>query len=531
MSQFPFARALRAGAVSMFAAASLATAAGAATPNWSYKTTGVEFQRVNALGTLLVSHAGGLAALDPATGKPLWERPDLKKFKECNLDEIENTPYVLLDGKQFEVIDLATGQKKWDSSKLPFKNSLGQIQVANKRMLIVFGLPKAGAKPMAVALDTETGEIKWQQDKLFDKPLKLYEVKGSGKVFKRFSIDGNQPAAFPDEDSMVLWLTEDGPICVDLATGARKWVCTGLKGKDPAGLTDGFCGMWAREGAIYVPYEKSLQAIDAKTGALLWAKEKDFRGRPVQMGWSAAGLVVRGSSYQEEDKVKGKPFIDCLDPKTGVSVWPKPFKDLEDATSFDMKGDHLFICADNELHQVGLAQGTDQILAKFKFKEHEVPSTLELLDDGYLLTSSQTLLKLDPSGKEQMRAYYEAPSVSGWMKVGVGLLTAAVNAAAASSAYDRAQRYGTDQTYYLASNPTLGKRFRATQESAKYMYILTSVEEGGKKKAGIARVDRATGKVTSSVQLGDKTPRYEVDEYEGILYFLSEDDVVQAYKM
>jgi len=126
---------------------------------------------------------------------------------------------------------------------------------------------------------------------------------------------------------------------------------------------------------------------------------------------------------------------------------------------------------------------------------------------------------------------FRAWSSSGWMKVGVGLLTAAVNAAAAGSACDRAQRYGTDQTYYLASNPTLGKRFRATQESAKYMYILTSVEAGGKKKAGIARVDRATGKVTSSVQLGDKTPRYEVDEYESILYFLSEDDVVQAYKM
>ena len=90
---------------------------------------------------------------------------------------------MLLDGKQFEVIDLATGQKTWDSSKLPFKNRLGQIQVASKRMLIVFGLPKAGAKPMAVALDTETGEIKWREERMLAKPLDLYQVKGRGRVF------------------------------------------------------------------------------------------------------------------------------------------------------------------------------------------------------------------------------------------------------------------------------------------------------------------------------------------------------------
>jgi outer membrane protein assembly factor BamB len=511
----------------------LAAAAHAATPMWTFKGGDLQFQRVSPLGTLLVSHAGGLTALDPATGKALWERADLKSFKECNYDEIENTPYALLDGKQFEVIDLQTGQKKWDSSKLPFKSSSGQMQIAHKRLLLVFGMARAGAKPTVVALDTETGEMKWQQDKLFDKPLRLFEVKGSGRVFKRQSIAGNQPPAFPDDHSVVVWVTEDGPTCIDLETGARKWVCAGLKGKTPAALNDGFCGMWARDGVIYVPYEKSLQAIDASSGALLWTKEKDFRGRPVQMAWSPAGLVVRGASFMKDDgKPAGKPFIDCLDPKTGVSVWPKPFKDLEDATSFDMKGDHLYICADNELHQVGLAQGADRILAKFKFKEHEVPNGLELLDDGgFLLTSSQTILKLDGNGAEQARAYYEAPSLSGWVKLGVGVLTAAVNAAAAGSAYDRAQRYGTDQTYYLASNPTLGKRFRATQATQQYQYILTSVEEGGKKRAGIVRVDRYTGKVASSVQLNEKKPEYEVDEVEGLLYFQASDDTVEAYRM
>lgn len=516
------------------AALSLAAVAHANDPAWSYKAGEIQFQKVSALGSLLVSHSKGMTALEPATGKVLWERADLAKFKECNYDEIANTPYAMLDGKQFEVIDLETGKTKWDSSKLPFKNSQGLFQVAHKRMVLVFGALRTGMKPILVALDTETGEIKWQQDKLFDKLLLVHEVKGSGKMFKRFSVAGNQPPTFPDDDTAVLWVTEDGPIAIDLNTGAKKWVCAGLKGKTPAALSYGFCSAYTKDGVIYMPYEKSIQAIDAKTGALLWAKEKDFRGRPVQIRMTAAGLVVRGSMFMKEDgKPAGKPFIDCLNPKTGESVWAKPFKDLDDATSFDTKDDHLYICADNEMHKVALSSGADQIIAKFKFKEGEVPSDLELIDDGgMLLTSNQTILRLDASGKEVVRAYYEAPSTSGWVKLGAGLLTAAVNAAAAGSAYDRAQRYGTDQTYYLASNPMLGKRFRASTVSASSLYILTMVPgPGGKKVSGIARVGRMDGKLISTAALNEKTPVYEIDEVENMLYFIENDDIIEAYKM
>lgn len=527
-------RVLRATFAAVALAALAAPSVHAAEPVWSYKAGEIQFQKVSSLGSLLVSHSKGLTALDPATGKVLWDRADLAKFKECNYDEIENTPYALLDGKQFEVIDLETGKLKWDSSKLPFKNSQGQFQVAHKRMLVVFGTVKAGQKPTLVGLDTETGEMKWQQDKLFDKFLLLHEVKGSGKLFKRLAVAGNQPPAFPDDDSMVLWVTEDGPVCIDLATGAKKWTCAGLKGKTPAALAYGFCPMWAKDGVVYVPYEKSLQAIDAKTGALLWTKEKDFRGRPVQMGMAGAGLVVRGAPYLKDDgKPAGKPFIDCLNPKTGESVWAKPFKDLDDATSFDMKGDHLYICADNEMHKVSLSSGADEVIAKFKFKEGEVPSDLELLDDGgMLLTSNQTILRLDASGKEAVRAYFEAPSTSGWAKLGAGLLVAATNAMAAGDAYYRAQRTGMDQTYYVNSNPLLGKRFRASTLSATSLYILTMVPgPNGKKVSGIARVGRLDGKVISTAALNEKTPVYEIDEVENMLYFIENDDIVEAYKM
>ena len=64
-----------------------------------------------------------------------------------------------------------------------------------------------------------------------------------------------------------------------------------------------------------------------------------------------------------------------------------------------------------------------------------------------------------------------------------------------------------------------------------FRYILTSVEEGGKKRPGLVKVAKSDGKIVSSVQLGDKTPEYEVDEIEGMLYFKKSDGVIEAYAL
>lgn len=523
------------------AALLLAAAASAATPQWTLTTgTDVEFQRLTPLGTLLVSTGGELGCADPATGQWQWRREDLKKFKECNYDEIANTPYGLLDlssgvggaQRRVEVVDLATGQAKWDSRSLPMNSSQGLFQAPAKRMLVLFGLPKQGNKPVTVGVDTETGEMKWQQDRLFEKPLRLFEVKGSGKVFKRFSVEGNQPPVFDTDHTMIVWLTADGPTRIDLDNGARLWVCTALKGKEPAAIADGYCGMLCEGGVVYVPYEKSLQAVDAKTGSLLWAKEKDFKGRVVQLQMTPQGLVVRGApTLDDKGKMNGKAYIDVLDPKTGQSVWAKPFKDLDDATTFAIRDGKIYIAADGELHEIGLADGAARAIAKFKFREKEVPTDLDLRDDGFLLSSAQTLLLLDPAGGQRYLSYFEAPSYSGWMKLGVGLLTTALNAASYAAAQGQANATGMTQTYYLAGNPTLGKRFRATTQAQSFSYILTTVSGDGKKGPGLVKVDKGTGKAVVELRLGDKTPEYVTDTVESRVFFLKDERTIEGYTM
>jgi outer membrane protein assembly factor BamB len=521
----------RVPAAALFCAALLAAPAvlRAATPAWTRDIRAFEFQRLSPLGALLVSDSSGFACVDAATGRTLWNREDLGGLEQCNFDVLAGTAYGLVEFSEarhhrIEVVDLATGLKKWDSTRLPIRSSQGQFQVPYRQQLVMLGTAADSTRTLVVAVDLETGELRWQQDDLFVKKLKLFGVEGSEDGTRRKSIAGSAPPVFPNDSTMVVWLSGDGPVAVDLATGAKKWVCAGLKDKPVPALAQGYAPMWCHDGVLYVVSQVSLYAIDASTGALLWREAPVCVGRPIQFAWSDAGLVVRGAKYPAWGGFQGRPFLDVLDPKTGKSAWRYPFKDLKAATSFEMRGNRIIICADNELHAVSLATGRDSSIARFeRFQEHEAPTRLRIDDEGYLLTSNQTLLRLNPAGVEQWHAYFEAPSMSGWIKL---LSVAADVAAVAATGYTS----GVMVNPGLASG-TLGSRFRATMAGSDYQYILTNVEEGGRKKAGIVKVARANGRLVNSVPLGDKTPDYQVDEIDGWLFFKASDARIEAYKL
>jgi outer membrane protein assembly factor BamB len=479
-------------------------------------------------------------AVDPATGAVAWKRDDIKKLKECNYDEIAGTAFGMFDAgegvggtqRRVEVIDLATGVKKWDSSNLPMASSQGVLVVPQKGMLIVAGAPKKGStKTTLIGVDAETGEMKWQKDGLFTKNVVLREVRGSGKLFKRYAIEGCQPPVFDTDDTAILFLTEEGPVKIDLNTGEKLWTADKLKGEDPSAVSEGYAPMLHDNGVVFVPYKKSVMAVDAKTGAPMWPKDHDFKSRVAQMALTPQGLVVRGQpQLNAKGKLDGKPFIDVLDPKTGESVWKKPFKDMEGATTFDLAGDRLFIAADGELFSIGLADGVAKSVTKIKFKGNEDPTRLEVHDGEYVLASSQNVMRLSPAGEVRYHTFYPAPGQSGWIKV---LSTAAVmtmNAASASYAHSQAMANpGTTYRYTLYGNPELSRRFKASTHAREYAAIQTQVEDGGRKGSGLVKVSKTDGKEVARCYLGDKTPEYEMDEIDGRVYFRKTNTQIVAF--
>jgi outer membrane protein assembly factor BamB len=509
-------------------------------PLWTLTTTReIVFQRLTPIGSLLVSTEDGLMGVDAASGKTLWTRSDVQKLKECNYDEIANTSYGLIElgegvggtQRRIEVIDLTTGAKKWDSGELPMNSSQGQLQVAHQGMMVMCGLPKKGKKPVVVAVSADDGTLKWQQDEIFTKPLNLIEVKGSGKLFKRYSIEGNQNPVFDTENSMIVYLTIEGPVKLDLTTGAKLWTAP-IKSKSLPALKDGYAQMLLGDGALFVPYGKSLQAVDVNTGALLWAKDRDFKSRISQMQVTPQGLVVRGSpTFDDKGKLDGKPFLDLLDPKTGLSLWKKPFKDLEDATTFDLRGDKLYIAADGELFAVNLADGASTAVTKFKFKGKEVPGSLEVVDGDYVLCSSQNVMRLGPDGTIKYHTFHSAPGASGFMKIVSTAAIMTINAASAAQAHSNAwNNPGTTYKYTLYGNPELSRRFKASQNANAYVSMLTGgVEADGRKGVGLIKVEKASGTDAAKVVLGDKTPEYEMDPIDGRVFFKKSDTEIICY--
>ncbi len=537
----PLRRAAGRAAVASLMLAALALpglAHAAAKQLWTLKTTSdIEFQRLTPLGTLLVATGEGLESIDPATGQSQWKRTDLGKVREANFDIIPNTSFAILSsgggmsGKSsLSVIDLAAGTDKWTTKDMPIATSYGSLLVPHKNALFMPALTKKG-KPTYIVLDIDTGAAKWEVEKLFNKAPAMWPVKGSGGLVKRMSIEGCQDFVFDGDDAGILWLSEDGPMKIDLNTGKVLWTCTALKGIDPPATRDGYSPFLVNGDLVYMPFKKTLQAINMKDGSLAWKTPKEYKSRIVQMAVTDQGLVLRGApTPDDKGKLDGKPFIDLIDFTTGQTKWKKPFKDLEDATVFAIQGDQLYIAADKEVHKVALADGIDHPIAKFKLGGGEVPNILEVHGNDFVLISSQNLLCVDPSGATKWHSYYSAPGSSMFAKLASTALIAAMNAASAANAYSRAQATGEDQKYTLmTSNPILSQRYKASKSSQGFRYILTNVEADGRKGAGLVRVNKNSGEKEGEVVLGDKKPEYELDEIEARLFYQKSDSEIIAF--
>jgi hypothetical protein len=76
----------------------------------------------------------------------------------------------------------------------------------------------------------------------------------------------------------------------------------------------------------------------------------------------------------------------------------------------------------------------------------------------------------------------------------------------------------------------LSKRFSAAQAAGQYAYMLTEIEEGKNKGAGLVAVNLASGETEGQVLIKSKEPEYVVDEVTGRVFNLN-DDQIEAYRV
>lgn len=225
----------------------------------------------------------------------------------------------------------------------------------------------------------------------------------------------------------------------------------------------------------------------------------------------------------------------------GETVWKKPLKFKRTAgveSTYDAKNKKYLIATDSEIFAIDENTGEYSTLANLKFQEKEGPTSMEMRDGGVFIGSSQNMFKFGNNGDEIYTTYHKSPGISTFGKIAMGLVAVASTAMAAhQSAVAGANKnslgqyndYGAEAkrnadmfaSIGTAAFNEMAKRFRASVETRDSQFILTKTDNG----VGLVKVSKDTGNVEKEVVLNDKKPVYEVDEIEGILYYVNKNSI------
>jgi outer membrane protein assembly factor BamB len=474
------------------------------TPAWRYTTSGdISGLWLAPNAGLVVLTADQIAAVDPATGTPAWTRAGVHSAREhwWFMTSEDSTEGVLDLGDRLEAVDLKTGVTRWDTPTLGIAAVKGYLGVDGRRLLLVYG---ASAQDSSVlfGVDLGLGQVRWRHVNPFVVAPKRYRTLTRWKDEFGAWLGGEQSARPIADSTFLLYISEDGPVLVNINSGAFVWTASSLAGKRPPAWRDGYPLMLITDSIAYIPREKELHAIRLRDGTPVWSKPAEFPSRVRQLELTTAGLVVRGVR-RDNDAIKDGSFVDLLDPATGASRWPKQYKHgwsvfhAHDAPSwispFVVRGERVYFAAESKLVGISLGQGSVAELGKVKFKGDEEPSEVQSRTDGILLLAPQNVVLEDTSGTVRFQAYYPGPSTGGLL------------------------------------GKIFGRRQLGAYENRDFVYWLTTDKDSaGQTRPCLVKTSKDQNHVEGRVWLGEASADYVVDG--GAAYVVTAPREIAAFK-
>ncbi|MEI6437243.1 MAG: PQQ-binding-like beta-propeller repeat protein [Candidatus Omnitrophota bacterium] len=548
-------------------------AARAATQLWEQTIPQkMTWSQVTDYGTLLVGTANNLLSINPDDGSVIWTRDDLPKTASFNARTIPGTPillindYVAIGAKtKIRAIDLGTGKEIWQTEP-EMAYSIGMYPFTKEGIVVLFfngfGTEKEGNGVYMRAYDIKTGAVKWQTKYSALNAFPLHLADNSG-FFAKVDLSGQQE---PIVDNGVLYVPFLGVDAFDLATGAKKWSApfkTGhakYKKSYAQPIIDGDTVYAAGEGIVY--------AINKASGEIRWKSEHNFGFISQVLTTDKVVFARLGGNFADP---AGKTFklvdplgVLAIDKTTGASLWKYtgasggitnivylPAQQsvmLTDATrligldinetgkvreSFSVPIKFKRSMGGTEVASVGVKALTGGVFGLAKGltkaavgKERlDVPIALLTGKNGEVIVRGQQhILSFDPVKKEiNWSVHYPAPGVSIFATTLMTALTvisatsAQYSAASGASSASSAQR--DMESAWGDLDKMADRRYTASQAALQHAYVLTLVDDQGKKGVGLAGINMTSGTTDSQVYLDDKQPQYTVDEVEGKLYF------------
>jgi hypothetical protein len=269
---------------------------------------------------------------------------------------------------------------------------------------------------------------------------------------------------------------------------------------------------------LYVPTDERLTAIDLRDGRVVWDRTR-LKSKPEQLELTRAGLVVR------------MPHIDLLDPRTGASRWPRAFTELEHSTPFVVRDENVYMAAAGAFYRIDLASGVATEQSRYALREAKQPDALEVVPGGFVLRTAQNVIIFDSAGVPTHQLFYPPPKLSSLVRVAYAAAAIAISQWSYAEAKAAAARTGETQTYVIV-NPILSRRYGASKRAHDHYYVLTVFKEPAERTGpGLVKLNVVTGKEESRLWLGDRTPEYEVDAIESIVFFKQGKRQIVAFRM
>lgn len=513
-----------------------------------------------------------------ATGEKLWEQA---KLFEKNSEQIVSEAGETSDGlfiatnRNIYKLNLQTGDILYD---IDMKSDVPMI--APKKKKSGFGLPKFGQSLNEDANEQQTitsadffqrdnpGIIYfWNQD-----IITAFQVQDGKEIWKRVELPSPITNILYDTHGMLIATAEktQGDIakanssgggligkikksgaskknrasllCLDPATGNEKWDSdVDLQGDVMAYKLAGNKLILATERDQGNNY---ISIVDLDAGKSVTKKPLSIKGdiRDLQ-------LFPQGLYYRTSDE------INILDLESGDKNWKKGFavKNCVGANASDRNG---YVYAKSTIFKVDFEKGDIQEWVKdISFDGKEEPNSLQVRENGILLTSEQNARLYSLDAKQLWHAYQPAPgrTMGGKLLSGLGGLASAAMAAQQAG---QAAQLSYAKGYYGSTSPSLdrdiknananasafagaaaqsfasiSRRFKATKQANDFMSMLTNFGNSNQAKdAGVMMIDKNTGKEIRKIILADKKdPDYKLDDLGRMVFYKSDGNELQGF--
>lgn len=330
---------------------------------------------------------------------------------------------------------------------------------------------------------------------------------------------------------------------------------------------------------IYTSAKGIIRAIDKSSGATRWMTKDFGKGGIAEMQlWGETLYGRMGGQFYNTKKgewQKKTPIgVVALNKRDGSTLWIYDGAKNSITNMIVLPNENTLLIADEknliglDLASRGKVKEIYRIPLKFKFKvgaaatagkvtavafggvgglfkkgpdTTDEPISLVRQENGTVVARGrQHMLAFDPRTRSIVwSAKYDPPGISGWEQIVMTALT--VTAAMLSQAneadlayrgaYNAAYRENENFLNLMASyQQFVSKKYTASKQSGNVYYVLTTIKSKNDKGSGLVGVNLLTGKAVSQILFKDKSPDYEVDEYNGRLFNLNKGEL-SAYRI